>query len=320
MNIDDLVTGDVALFAPEKGSFISKAIVWLTGAPVSHAAMVYSDVSPVKLVEETPPAVRISLAAQRFPGRKISVMRFTSDIPLKPVIEVSSGFVNNEEPYAMDNLYLVGIVLLYRKVSPSGPVQRVILKILKKLTVEIMEYLDKHKYPDKEPMVCSQMVYECFQQAGTDYHLKVNSPLVQAKKALLAAEPASLLGHALTHTPAAAAATRSSVSMLTRLKEASPDQDHESLARELLDALEAEGNLPKRATDEAGIQTELLDAVHDFGQVLDAAKNRLPVAQATAKKGLSTLSSAASTFVTPADLLLHTSNLKNVGAIDIPET
>ncbi len=41
MNINDLKAGDILLFSPEKGSFISWAITYLTDAPVSHAAMFY---------------------------------------------------------------------------------------------------------------------------------------------------------------------------------------------------------------------------------------------------------------------------------------
>ena len=37
MNINDLKAGDILLFSPEKGSFISWAITYLTDAPVSHA-------------------------------------------------------------------------------------------------------------------------------------------------------------------------------------------------------------------------------------------------------------------------------------------
>jgi len=43
MEIKDLKIGDVVLFSPEKGSFISWAITFLTDAPVSHASVFFGE-------------------------------------------------------------------------------------------------------------------------------------------------------------------------------------------------------------------------------------------------------------------------------------
>lgn len=78
--------GDVLLFSGEKGSYISEAIMFLTNAPVSHAAIAYNPSSSV--VEETPPAVQTNPAAKRFDGRKITVMRLD---PPQPDYETRTG-------------------------------------------------------------------------------------------------------------------------------------------------------------------------------------------------------------------------------------
>ncbi len=100
MNINDLKAGDILLFSPEKGSFISWAITYLTDAPVSHAAMFYEEKSQ-SIIEETPPQVAINHAAERFEGREIYVRRLNSkeDLPLSPVIEKAQNYLNNAEPY-----------------------------------------------------------------------------------------------------------------------------------------------------------------------------------------------------------------------------
>ena len=60
MDIKDIKTGDILLFSPEKGSFISWAITFLTDAPVSHAAMFYNEDNQ-SIIEETPPQVKVGL-------------------------------------------------------------------------------------------------------------------------------------------------------------------------------------------------------------------------------------------------------------------
>ena len=59
MNIKDIKMGDVLLFSPEKGSFISWAITFLTGEPVSHAAMYYSE-EDQSIIEETSPQIKVN--------------------------------------------------------------------------------------------------------------------------------------------------------------------------------------------------------------------------------------------------------------------
>jgi len=148
MEISDLKPADILLFSGEKGSWISEAIMFLTDSSVSHAAMTYT--SSEKIVEESPPAVQVNDAAQRFKGRTVYVMRIDpSKDSMSPVLDASEGYLNKDEPYAMSNLYLVGLLLLYRKFTPSTQVQKVMLKIFKKLAADIIKYINKHKNPGK---------------------------------------------------------------------------------------------------------------------------------------------------------------------------
>ena len=128
MNINDLKAGDILLFSPEKGSFISWAITYLTDAPVSHAAMFYEEKSQ-SIIEETPPQVAINHAAERFEGREIYVRRLNSkeDLPLSPVIEKAQNYLNNAEPYDHSGLYTVGLLLVYKKFTPNTPVKKTMI-------------------------------------------------------------------------------------------------------------------------------------------------------------------------------------------------
>lgn len=177
MNIKDLKSGDVLLFSAEKGSFISWAITFLTKAPVSHAAMFYNEKEST-IIEETPPQVAINNANERFKGRDIYVRRLNKNLPLTPVIETSTSYLNDKEPYDDKGLYMVGVLLMYKRFTPNTIVQKAIVKILKKITFSINKYINEHKNPNKLPMVCSQFVAQCYAKAGDEYQLKIDSGIL----------------------------------------------------------------------------------------------------------------------------------------------
>lgn len=319
MDIGELKPGDVLLFSGEKGSFISQAIMLLTGAPVSHAAIAYSD--PSKIVEETPPAVRLSVAAERFEGRTIYVNRLEPGAEsLEPVLSAATEYLNDDEPYAMSNLYLVGLLMLYKRFTPSTPVRKVMIKILKKLTAGIIDYVNQKKAPGKLPMVCSQFVYQCYEDAGSDFRLQILHPvLMMAPEA--GVDCASTLDRVIRRFRSdRSEAFRSQVLRATGPGVAAvSDQSEEALMRELVDAL--------RATDPDGAgeaEDELVPAVSQFAQAAYAATTGTKLETAAvpmtmrigaSPDALNFLKAEEAYFVTPADLLDRCSNLTRVGTI-----
>lgn len=319
MEIKDLQPGDVLLFSGEKGSFISEAIMFLTDAPVSHAALTYTPSSSI--VEETPPAVQVNEAAERFPGRTISVMRHTpAQSSYTPVLNAATGYLNNEEPYANANLYLVGALLIYRKFTPHTALQQVIIRILKKITSAIIDYYNEHKYPGKLPMVCSQFVYQCYEDAGPGYRLPIVGGVLGT--ALRAETPTpSLIDQAIARVRNDATPTfRSFLGANVGLALTAPEpQSDEELARDLLAALRAEAAA-------APLEDALVVAIHEFGQAVQMVRTGTtpPVdelAQANALRmpsnGLAQLKAEEAYFVAPGDLLLHCPALKQVGTINV---
>ena len=318
MDINDLKPGDVLLFSGEKGSFISEAIMFLTNSPVSHAALVYSD--PSTIVEETPPAVQVNPAKTRFEGRTIYVNRLKKEpTSLSPVIGAATGYVNDDEPYAMSNLYLVGLLLIYKKFTVSTPVQKAMIKILKRLTAHIIDYINRHKTPGKLPMVCSQFVYQCFEDAGGEYKLRIQNPVLAL--AAGTAQPPSVLDLTIQRikqdrTPA----FRSSLSAAAQAEvTGAPEGSDEELAAELLKALRAE-----KAAEAAGLEDDLVLSVTQFCHAAHASitvRTLQPEALLRANQlgaapdALSYFKSEEAYFVTPADLLDHSDSLTRVGTI-----
>jgi hypothetical protein len=323
MDINDLKPGDVLLFSGEKGSFISEAIMFLSNAPVSHAAMAYSPSNTI--VEETPPAVQTNPAAMRFESRKITVMRHKPpQASYVPVLKAATCYLNNQEPYAKSNLYLVGMLLIYRKFTPDTLAQRVIIKLLKKLTAAIIDYYNEHKNPGKLPMVCSQFVYQCYEDAGTAYKLKIeNGVLLTAAEGM--PPVASLLDQAIYRvrndtTPG----FRDFIAANTGMALMAPEeQSDEELANELLQAFRAAAPLSAEAAEP--LEDELVLAIQNFSQAVHLARTGLEtpadeLVQANSLRMASTsmaqLKAEEAYFVAPGDLLQHCTNLTWVGEID----
>ncbi len=321
MNIKDLQPGDVLLFSGEEGSFISKAIMWLTDAPVSHAAMAYIPSSTI--VEETPPAVQTNPADKRFVNRTITVMRHmpTRD-SYSPVLDAATGYLNDQEPYANASLYLVGMLLVYRKFAPDTALQRIIIKILKKLTASIISYYNARKYPGKLPMVCSQFVFQCYEDAGKDYRLRIKGGVLNS---VLAAPAPSLLDQAIARVRNETAsefhdfiAANSGMELVT-----AEMQSDEDLASELLLALQEAPVLTVEAVPK--LEDALVLAIHEFAQAIHMARTGVATmgdelshanAQRMASSSMAMLKTEEAYFVAPGDLLLHCPDLTKAGVIN----
>lgn len=311
MEIKDLQHGDVVLFSPEKGSFISWAITFLTNAPVSHASIFYGDEQgQPSIIEETPPAVAVNPVVERFVDRVITVRRLEGGLELDPVIAAATIYRNNAEPYDNASLYMVGAILLYKKFTPSTLVQQVIIKILKKLTATLDAYINARKAPGKQPMVCSQFVAQCYEDAGAQYTLNFQGALLKGVR-----------GDSLLDQAIAAVASDENQFTLRLLTVGStgveePTETAEQLCEELHDAF-----LQTKATlATAGISPELVEALCRFSQVNSRFISTEDVPAGSldgdAVASLKFLKDNENMFVFPGDLLLHCTNLKDVGTIE----
>lgn len=323
MDINDLKSGDVLLFSGEQDSYISKAIMWLTDSTVSHAAISYTPSSTI--VEETPPAIRTGKASVRFDGRTISVMRLKENPQpdYKPVLDAATGYLNDKEPYATANLYLLGMLLIFRKFTPRGRLQEVAIKILKKLTADILDFFNAHRYPGKLPMVCSQLVYQCYEDAGPVYHLEIEDGLLSAEMAAIPSLIDQAIGRVISDiTPAFHSYIQNNVGMA--LTAPVPESDEE-LAEQLLAALQEEETILTAEAEPPTIRDDLVVAIHEFSQAVQAVRTGIaPSAdellqahsQHVASESLARLKAEEAMFVTPGDLLLHCPSLTQVGTIN----
>ena len=314
MNINELKIGDILLFSPEKGSFISWAITFLTDAPVSHAAMFYNE-NKQSIIDETPPQVKVSFAAERFKDREIYVRRLNvkTDLPLSPVIEKASNYLNDAEPYDKSGLYMVGLLLIYKKFTPNTAVKKVMVKILKKVAASIIKYIHEHQDPGKSPMVCSQFVAQCYTDAGDKYRLKIENGTL-LKNATMQDNSCNVLDQVMEVVKSGKRANLTTLIAPTLQIQDEPSYSGEELCQELKEAF---GLMEEEITSD--VTDELIEAVSQFAKAhylyISGGTQLQNILPDDPTEFFQTLKDNENMYVFPGDLLNHCENLKDIGAI-----
>lgn len=321
-DIDQLQIADILLFSGEEDR-TSQAIMWLTNSKVTHAALYRGQ---GEIIEETSPNVKIYKLNSdgRFHGREMYINRLNKkQFYTEPVINAATTYLNNITPYAYSNLYLLGLILLYKKFSPNFLTKRVMIKIYKKLAAYIIEFINQHKSPGKLPMVCSQFVFQCYEDAGEDYHLKLGKASLR-ESLLVNKNNLTMVEQVISYVQLSSLAIEAPNWTDVDLEiQSILSQTEEELAQELLEALQSN---EVATTDE--IDDELAVAVHKFGEAAylaeSKAENSRPVMLEKSNElardlkispGLSFLKIKEAYFVTPEDLLNNCDNLVQVGVI-----
>lgn len=303
MEINALKNGDVVLFSPEKGSFLSEAICLLTDSNVSHAAMVYNvtDNENSSIIEESPPKVAINNAKRRFTNRIIYVRRLQGNLDMSPVIKQSELFLNEEIPYNDPELYMLGLLLVYKKFSISDPLQEIIIKILKKLSLELVDIIDKIKYDGKKAMICSEFVDKCYNNSGNSYKLIIKNGVLSTSKTDNFIENKNLVDISLDYL-------KNNVVLGSSILSNEEEKSFEKLAEEFCEEFRKNGE------PTGTIKTELLQSVQKFALLHHRIRNGFDTEE---NHALKSLKSDESMFVFPCDLLNHCENLEEVGVIEL---
>jgi hypothetical protein len=210
------------------------------------------------------------------------------------------------------------MLLLYKKFTPGTRVQKVMLKIFKKLAADIIQYINEHDSHGKLPMVCSQFVYQCYEDAGADYKLEIKDGVL-LRAAGRGTGERNVLDQAIhrikndvSHEFRSFIKANAEIALRT-----GEPQSEEELAQELMEALKG----PEVAES---LDRELVLAIHGFGQAVHAAVTGVNIdntdilrcnALRISSTGLSFLKSEEAYFVAPGDLLSHCVDVKQVGVI-----
>jgi len=324
MKVNDLKPADILLFRGKRGSLISKAIKFLTNSKVSHAALVYE--SSEKLIEESLEGVRI-FDIEQHPDRSntIYVMRrISTEDSMQPVLDAAKIYLEESEPFALYNLFLLGMLLLYKKFTPDTPKKEAMCEIFRELAAGIIEYINEQKYRGKLPMVCSQFVYQCYEDAGGGYGLTIEDGVL-SRAAISGAGELNMLDQAIYRfendkSGEFRSFVEANAGIALRAEE---PQSEEDLARELMKTFKRH-----KVVRTEGLDEKLALEIAKFGQAVYAATQVTSIKDEDllnyllncigkeSPTGLSFLKEREAYFVAPGDLLPpHCINVEKVGKI-----
>ena len=180
----DLKHGDVLLYYGT--SLVSELIRQFDGSPYSHAS-IYDGTQIFEAIAEG--CVKRPAATSVIDGspKYVDVYRFVSgdghqiDDPgygFDPIEGVIDGYAAAHERYAYEELILLAVLTSTRRIQIP-----VIGWMLRWILDHAMDVLAQIMAAGKQPMICSELVYRCYAEAGTQYELEISG----ADPAMLAA-------------------------------------------------------------------------------------------------------------------------------------
>lgn len=306
--------GDIIVFKAED-EWLSKAIAKLTDSDVCHAAIVYSDNSIVEVgangIAQNP--VKIS------EGDEAYVLRLTSGPDPAPLLASADHYLNARTRYDFPGLFLLAGLLLYHQIPLSLNVLAAANLILQKATQKLDHYLREiSRHPDEPSMVCSQLIYQIYADCSPAYHIRIENGVFFRFKT----------ENTLTDIRLADLLEQNQI--FPKYQTAFPDRNtllvsDEKLAEELYHALSS----PAKPENVRELADSLLSADNSNPSGPSRPDNRNPLypalqSAARFRACLDALQKAAHSpmepeamFITPADLVYHSINLKQVETLMI---
>ncbi len=187
MDMSEIKAGDVLLSYGD--GLISDIIRLVDGGDYSHAALFDgNDIVEAGLrgVVKTP--LEKEVDAQKY----VDVYRFKSDSgvsfslpdwPVKPVIERAHYYYDKGTKYADNQLYLVGLLIVIRKL-PYNRVEKAVLRAALAMIFKLFKRILEGK--ETKSVVCSELVYRSFYEAipKEKYGLTIRGTLAPLKISL----------------------------------------------------------------------------------------------------------------------------------------
>lgn len=180
IDIKEVRAGDVLL---SYGSgYISDLIRLIDGGIYSHAALYDGNIiveAGLREVVETP--LETELKAQKY----VDIYRFKSDSgnyfsipdwPVSPVIDKAHNYLDKGTKYANNQLYLIGVLIILRKL-PHKRIEKIVLRSVLDQVFKLLKGIVKGK--EVKSVVCSEFVYRSFYEATKDrkYGLTITDTL-----------------------------------------------------------------------------------------------------------------------------------------------
>ena len=312
--------GDVLLY--QGTGWLARLIRCFDGTDFNHAGLCVGDGS---VAEAQAPGVIRQGVEPSIAGRvRVLVRRLKQDVPsLEPVVGRGLQIVDEGHRYAFEQLLLLAFLGLTRKLKATPILRTLLRKVLDRAAAVASGIIGA----GKEPMVCSEFVYRCYDEALPEaadvYSLEVN-PFPRGvppagRKAAAAApvrgrgvHPDSLLAWRLA-TGAASPRPRG----VRAAGPPTPPSDAElaELAERYL--AEARGEA-FRARAPRVADADLAASIDSFALSLQPMRRSRPPEPLAREVAVRDLLATVPDFVTPGDLL-NTESLFSVGDLELPK-
>jgi hypothetical protein len=157
----DVMEGDVLLYNGK--GLVSKLIRFFDGTEVNHAAIY---LGAGKVGEAQAGGLNTSKLEDGIKSNNYLVIRRLTVPPesMQPVIIKAQYYLDIKNRYAFDQLFLLAILGLSRKLKVNGYLKW----LLRKLLDQAADFLTENG--DKQPMICSEFVYRCYNEANPVEH------------------------------------------------------------------------------------------------------------------------------------------------------
>lgn len=313
MTLDSLKSGDLLLFEGDQ-SILDRLIMNLTNSPITHSALYFQ---PGILADAGPKGIDWHEIADDPKGRPIHARRpqFFQDgtLPPDPVLAAARRYILEGTPFDMTGMFMLIPILLFKRIPLPAALDTLLVELLECATEELDAVLAALLHPGKQPMFCSEFVYQCFLDGAASsgegaYKIQIAGGVL-ASATSDSNTGASLARLAADHPRARTFAAPSNTLTAPR----SGKRSLEAIAQDLLEGLEKHGLASERRT---GLSDELARAVIAFGgrfHRLFPATAKTP----SISSDLEFLHQHEAYFVAPCDLYDHTTNVVDLGPLNI---
>lgn len=162
MKTTDLRPGDVLLYSGQ--SLIGKLIRVLDGTEVTHAGIYLGDGNVGEALMVGTPGIHANPIDKSIEGTNwVEVRRLPNqNLTYEPLMVVANRYIDQGNRYAYAEILLVATICLTRKLNwNDGLLSRIAIGLMNKANRWIAEMFDQ----GKEPMICSEFVYRCYDEA-----------------------------------------------------------------------------------------------------------------------------------------------------------
>ena len=167
---NDLRDGDVMLY--NGNSWISKAIRFMDGTEVNHAALYLGEGRVAEAIAKG--VTKRTFETSTEDSRYVIIRRLsTQPETMRPVLEKAQAYLGFGNRYGYEQIVLLAFLGITRKLPVNVYLKWLLRKVLDRAADLLLAS------GDRQPMICSEFVYRCFDEAlpaSTDpYTLRINA-------------------------------------------------------------------------------------------------------------------------------------------------